>query len=51
MKGYMHSHNKCPGIDEEDIRQYSIKYKSRRVQSGHAMPLGDGILIWDETKV
>ena len=54
MQSYMYAQKKDPGINEEDIHQCSIKYeahKKSRVDGGHPVPLGEGVLIWDETKV
>lgn len=50
----MYAHKKNAGINEEDIHQSNIKYeahKRSRIDSGHPVPLGEGVLIWDETSL
>ena len=45
---------KADGINEEDIRDSALKYEDHITSSmvhGKLKPLGQGILIWDETKV
>ena len=51
MRSMMHAHNQYPGINEESIHLSSLKYADYKLKDGHAIPLGEGILIWDETKV
>ena len=54
MKAEMHKFKKDPGINEEDIRQSAEMYashKARKVQNNDPLPLGEGVLMWDETKV
>ena len=54
LKINMSQFKKKSGINEDDIRQSSVMYdehKKRLQSEGKMLPLGEGILIWDETKV
>lgn len=54
LQGHMKLNRRNPGICEDDIHQYSEKFrifKEEMKQRGSAVPLGQGVLIWDETKV
>lgn len=45
---------KTEGINESDLYQSSLKYEDHirsMLQAGKQKPLGEGVLIWDETKV
>ena len=45
---------KADGINEEDIIHSSLRYEEHIITStaqGKLKPLGQGVLIWDETKV
>lgn len=42
----MHQFQRKPGINPEDISESSVKYTE-----GKREPIGEGVLIWDETKV
>ena len=51
----MNQYKKDAGINEEDMKQNAVKYedhmKQLQEQGRTLLPLGEGILIWDETKV
>ena len=54
LKIHMNCVKKADGINEEDIRHSALKYEDHITSSmahGKLKPLGQGILIWDETKV
>lgn len=54
MKMHMNHSKKKEGIIAEDIRIEKDRYfehKAKLVGQGKRPPLGEGILIWDETKV
>ena len=43
-----------PGINEEALLDSAQKYavfKKERVEGGFTVPVGDGVLMWDEVKV
>ena len=50
----MHQHSSSHGIHDDLIQESSSKYEehiAKLGKKGHARPLKEGILIWDETKV
>lgn len=54
VKGYMNQSWKSSGIIEEDFLLSSRKYEEyveERKKQGFLSPKGEGVLIWDETKV
>ncbi len=54
MKAHMNHLKKKDGINKQDIWQSSLKYEDHKVNmlaQGNLLPLGEGVLIWDETKV
>ena len=54
MKTHMNRFKKSAGINEDDMRQSAALYKEHKTRlsaQGKNLPLGEGVLIWDETKV
>lgn len=54
IRGYMNQHSSSHGIHDDLIQESSSKYEehiAKLGKKGHARPLKEGILIWDETKV
>ena len=50
----MHRHATSPGIDDEALLQNAQRYdrfKEDRAADGLPIPVGEGVLIWDEVKV
>lgn len=54
MKAHMNKMKRGEGINDEDLSQSAIdydKHKSKMIAEGKNVPLGEGILVWDGTKV
>lgn len=54
VKTHMNECKKSPGLDGEDLRQSALLYEKHIEavkKDGKPLPLGEGLLIWDETKV
>lgn len=54
LKMYMNQGNKAAGLNEKELYRYSCDYTSHKKyfqEQGKKPPLGEGVLIWDETKV
>ena len=50
----MHKHAGTPGICEEALLQHANRYerfKKEQLSEGKHLPLGEGVLTFDETKV
>jgi hypothetical protein len=50
----MNNFRKNPGINSDAIRHSALMYeehKTRLSAQGKLLPLGEGVLMWDETKV
>jgi hypothetical protein len=54
VKSHMNNFRKNPGINSDAIRHSALMYeehKTRLSAQGKLLPLGEGVLMWDETKV
>uniref|UniRef100_A0A1X7UZ06 Uncharacterized protein n=1 Tax=Amphimedon queenslandica TaxID=400682 RepID=A0A1X7UZ06_AMPQE len=53
LKGYMYKHSSSPGISEDsllDSAQKHESFKKEEAQKECPIPVGEGVLIWDEVK-
>lgn len=55
MKTHMNRLRKEEGVNEDDLRYSAKKYAEHKrtlaLEGKHFLPTGEGVLIWDETKV